>query len=115
MRITKELKKAFADKAQELVQRYNPYIARATKYAVGDVPMYLYAGKSMTKEQIDDCYLETALHDMQRGYEERMVGFYDKWYRYSHADEGAAYDIGVRMAADNPKCRPECQYIECQS
>lgn len=115
MRITKALKKTFEDKARELVQRYNPYIAKSTQYAIGGVPMYIYAGESMTKEEIDTAYFETAVKDMQRGYEERMVGFYDKWYRYSHADEGAAYDAGVRMAADNPKCKPNCQYIECMA
>lgn len=41
-----------------------------------------------------------------------MVGYYDKWYRYSHADEGYAYDVGQRLATENPKCSTEFNIIE---
>lgn len=112
MRITKELKKQFEAKARELCAAYNPYIEESIKYAIGGVPRFLRGNQSFTREQIDADYIETASKDIQRGYEERMVGSYDKWYRYSHADEGKAYDAGQRMAADNPKCPAEFTVIE---
>lgn len=112
MRITKALKKQFEDKARTLVKEYNPYIEKSIQYAIGDTPMYLYANQSMTREQIDNAYVETAVKDMTKGYEERMVGYYDKWYRYSHADEGRAYDEGQKMATENPKCSAEFHIIE---
>ncbi|MBR0542495.1 MAG: hypothetical protein IJK26_09900 [Clostridia bacterium] len=116
MRITKALQKQFEEKARELVARYNPYANkrdRSTLYFIDGKPMYLFLGKSLTQEQIDAEYYETCLKDIQAGYEQRMTGYYDKWYRYNHADEGTAYDAGCRMAADNPKCKNECTYIPC--
>jgi len=41
--------------------------------------------------------------DEQRGYSDRRAGFYDKWYRYNRADDGAAYDKGC-VRATNGKC-----------
>lgn len=113
MRITKALKAEFEAKVAEIVKNYNPYIKEAIKYSVGNTPMFIYANTCMTKEEIDKAYMETALKDIQRGYEERMVGYYDKWYRYNHADEGTAYDAGQRIAIKNPKCSGEFQIIEC--
>lgn len=113
MRITKAMKKMFENKAKELVQSYNPYIKCSVEYAIGGAPMFIFLDKSMTKEEIDNAYIETALKDIQAGYEQRMVGYYDKWYRYNHSDEGRAYDAGQRMAADTDKCPAEFQIIEC--
>ena len=89
-KITKALKKRFEEKAKELCERYNPY-----------------------REQIDVEYIDTAVKDIQYGYEQRMAGYMDKWYRYNHADEGAAYEAGQRMAADTGKCPEEFTIIEC--
>ena len=113
MRITKELKKTFEESARNLVERYNPYIHRATRYNIGDKKMFIYAGEHLTEEEINKAYYETAVKDIQAGYEQRMVGYYDKWYRYSHADEGAAYDAGVKLATSNPKCKDTFTIIEC--
>lgn len=99
--------------AEECLKHGNPYKAKATEYYRGSEPMYLCFGKSMTAEEIDEAYLDTAMHDIRNGYNERMVGYYDKWYRYSHMDEGRAYDYGVREAVKNPKCAEEMRIIEC--
>ena len=113
MKIAKELKKQFEDKAQELCAEFNPYIGQSIQYAIGGSPRFLYNDKSFTREQIDAEYIRTASNDIQKGYAERMAGYYDKWYRYSHADEGRAYDAGQQMAAQNPKCPAEFNIIEC--
>ena len=42
--------------------------------------------------------------DYKKGYKERMAGYYDKWYRYNHKDDGAEYDRGCSAAASDPKC-----------
>lgn len=112
MRITKALKKQFEDKAIELVKEHNPYIKDSIQYAIGGTPMYLFAEKPMTREEIDSAYVETAVKDITKGYEERMVGYYDKWYRYTRIDEGRAYDAGQKMATENPKCSAEFHIIE---
>lgn len=112
--MTHRMKAICRDKAKELAKEYNPYIKKSTAYYIDGKPMYIYAdGKSYTKEELDAAYEETATKDMISGYEQRMVGYYDKWYRYNHADEGRAYDVGVRMATERPKCKGECHYIEC--
>lgn len=42
--------------------------------------------------------------DEQRGYKDRLSGYYDKWYRYNRADDGAAYDKGCVRAINTGKC-----------
>ena len=93
----------------------NPYIKKSVQFFIDHTPMYLYAGQMMTKEQLDTEYAKTAEHDIQMGYKDRMVGYYDKWYRYSHADEGRAYDLGVRIATASPKCPEEFNIIGCMA
>ena len=44
------------------------------------------------------------LTDEERGYKDRKAGFYDKWYRYNRADDGAAYDKGCARAVASGKC-----------
>lgn len=109
-KITNSQIKALAEKA---LASGNPYIAKATKYSIGFTPMFLYAGESMTKEQIDAAYIETASKDIRNGYNERGVGYYDKWYRYSRADEGRAYDLGVKLAAETAGCTEDMTIIPC--
>lgn len=99
--------------AMEALKRGNPYEAKATKYMIGHTPMFLYAGTHMTKEQIDEAYLETASKDIENGYKERAVGYYDKWYRYTRADEGRAYDLGVKLAAGTAGCKDDLTIIPC--
>lgn len=105
--------KRIRELAKKCLVHGNPYRAEATEYYIGNEPMYLFCGKSMTAGEIDKAYLETAMHDIRNGYNERMVGYYDKWYRYVHADEGRAYDYGVREATKNSNCVEEMRIIEC--
>ena len=99
--------------AQKALASGNPYEARATQYFVGHTQMFMYAGESMTKEQLDEAYIETAKKDIKNGYNERGVGYYDKWYRYTRADEGRAYDLGVKLAASTDGCENEMIIIPC--
>jgi hypothetical protein len=56
---------------------------------------------------------QTNVNDFQAGKRDRMAGYYDKWYRYNHNDNGAAYDAGVKAAVDDKDCVPYCTIIEC--
>lgn len=105
--------KQIKELAKKALESGNPYKARATKFFIGFEPMYLYAGEKMTEAQIDAAYIETACKDVRNGYNERSVGYYDKWYRYTRADEGRAYDLGVRLAADTAGCPEEMHIIPC--
>ena len=105
--------KQIEELAKRALESGNPYEARATKYFMGYTPMFLYAGEKMTREEIDAAYIETAKKDIRNGYNERAVGYYDKWYRYSRADHGRAYDLGVRLAADTEGCSEELNIIPC--
>lgn len=91
----------------------NPYIKRATAYNIDGIPHYLYIGRSWSHSELDLAYLETASKDIRAGYDQRGVGYYDKWYRYNHADNGAAYDLGCELAAKTPGCKDLIQIIEC--
>ena len=51
--------------------------------------------------------------DEQRGYSDRVNGYYDKWYRYNRQDDGAEYDRGCRRARDSGKCVAWFNLIEC--
>lgn len=48
--------------------------------------------------------MKRQITDEQRGYKDRLSGFYDKWYRYNRSDDGAAYDAGCVKAVDSGKC-----------
>ena len=50
--------------------------------------------------------------DEQRGYKDRLAGFYDKWYRYNRTDDGAAYDRGCVKAVSSEKCPEYFTLIE---
>lgn len=91
----------------------NPYKKQATQYFVGNQEMFLRYGEKYTAEELDAAYMETAQKDIVNGYNERGVGYYDKWYRYNRADEGRAYDLGVRLAAGTSGCQEDFRIIEC--
>jgi hypothetical protein len=99
--------------AKKALQSGNPYIKSSIEYFIDRVPHYLFCGEDYTKQQLDRAYLETAERDIKNGYNQRMVGYYDKWYRYNHSDEGRAYDLGSQYAANDPKCSEEFIIIEC--
>ena len=111
----KKITKAqIAELAAQVLERWgNPYIREAVKYMIDGKPMFLYAGERMTKEEIDKAYLETASKDIREGYNQRAIGWYDKWYRYNRKDDGRAYDMGCRLATADPKCAENLNIIEC--
>lgn len=117
----KQNKKAFAilekcgqtDDFFDKVDEHNPYIKKGVAYYINGEETVLYEGNTYTKQELRNDYFGTALRDMLNGYNERSVGYYDKWYRYSRADEGWAYDYGQRLASNfNPKASPDVKYIE---
>lgn len=87
--------------AQKALAAGNPYIKKAVCFMIDRKDMYIYAGQVMDKEEIDDAYLKTAVHDVRSGYNERCAGYYDKFYRYTRTDGGRAYDLGVSLAAES--------------
>lgn len=107
--------KEIKDLAQEALRRGNPYLNNARAYPYGGQILYLYGERLYSEQELNDAYLETAMKDVKSGYGERGAGYYDKWYRYTRADGGRAYDLGVRLAADTPGCCQECQFIGCAS
>ena len=50
--------------------------------------------------------------DQERGFKDRLAGFYDKWYRYNREDDGAKYDQGVVRAVNTGKCPDRFTLIE---
>ncbi len=111
-RITKEQVKTLAERALE---SGNPYIKQAVKFGIGSKILYKYAGEEMTLDEINAAYIETASKDIRYGYEQRGIGYYDKWYRYNRADEGRAYDLGAALAARTSGCKEEMKIIPCMA
>ena len=72
----------------------------AIHYMVGGEDRYLVGRESLTQREYDAARAEIERKDEECGYCDRMNHYYDKWYRYNRADEGAAYDRGVRRAVD---------------
>lgn len=111
------MKKMSKEKIIELANKVllsgNPYIDKATKFFIDQVEHYIFAGEIMNLEQINYEYHKTAQKDIERGYKDRMVGYYDKWYRYSRFDEGRAYDLGIKFALEQNDCPDEMHIIEC--
>ena len=97
-----------------MVKESNPYKDISTRFYKGSEPLFLHpCGASYTEAEIDSAYVETAVKDMTNGFNERMVGYYDKWYRYNRIDEGRAYDTGVQLAAEQSRCPAELIIIPC--
>lgn len=100
-------------KTVEALMRGNPYKKISVHFYKDMQDHYiLQDGSVKTEAEINLVYMNTAKRDIQSGYNDRMVGYYDKWYRYERADEGRAYDIGCQLAMDNPKCSEEFHIIE---
>lgn len=89
--------------------KLNPYIEKASK--ISD-DKFQYFDRVYYLKELVDSYRDTASKDIEVGYRDRMVGYYDKWYRYSRQDGGRAYDMGVKLALANPKCKQEFHVIE---
>lgn len=78
-------------------------------YSVGDERrVILESGESLVESE----YNEIRAKDERIGYADRMVGVYDKWYRYHRSDDGAAYDKGVQRATRENNCPADCEIIE---
>lgn len=77
------------EKALKLLAKGNPYKKRCTHFYVDMQDRYIMKNGSVkTEEELNLTYMDTAKHDIQSGYADRMAGNYDKWYRYERADEG---------------------------
>lgn len=55
---------------------------------------------------------QTNVNDFIQGKKDRMIGYYDKWYRYNRTDDGASYDAGCRAAIESGRAKNECIIIE---
>ena len=99
--------------ANEALKSGNPYIKDSIEFFVDGQTRYIFADEIHTKEELDNAYIDTAMKDVKNGYNERAVGYYDKWYRYTRADGGRAYDLGVKLAASTVGCTEEMNIINC--
>lgn len=109
-------KEAIRKIATDLVVKGNPYCNRpySIPFYIGKKLMFMcvFRDKFCTQAELDSDYFATCVKDIEKGYKERKSGYYDKWYRYSRADEGAAYDAGVRLASEESGCSEEFHIIE---
>lgn len=87
----------------------------AIPYFQGTTPCLMISGAwHNTLDELKEEYRKTMTKDIENGYKERQVGYYDKWYRYCRFDSGFAYDIGVRACLDKDDVKAEgFQLIEC--
>lgn len=106
-------KKRVLELVEKALLSGNPYKEKSVLFFFDKEERYIFAGEVFTADQLDNEYRKTAEKDIVNGYNERSVGYYDKWYRYTRADQGRAYDLGVREAANNEKCTNEMHIIEC--
>lgn len=105
-------KKVIKEAVEKLAEK-NPYKREAVAYVVRGEEAYLWRHKTYSEQELREMYAETVEKDFYWGAMDRVAGYYDKWYRYNHADEGAAYDLGQRWAADNCKCADGFVIIPC--
>ena len=56
--------------------------------------------------------MKKQITDFDRGYNDRLAGYYDKWYRYNRVDDGALYDSGCVAAVSTGKCPDYFTLIE---
>ena len=103
MKIDKDILRILTTNAVET----NPYIRKAIEHYVNGEVKYLWNGEVYSKKELDAEYIVVAGKDIEQGFKERMVGYYDKWYRYNRADEGRAYDMGVKLATKEDGCKGE--------
>ena len=89
---------------------------RFIPFSIGIVPYYVdkVTGNRLTVDEFERIVKSNYESDKQRGYKDRVSGYYDKWYRYNRLDDGAAYDEGQRMAIkDKGDELPEMIIIPC--
>lgn len=117
------LKKSELQKLVEenLEKGFKVWVANAKKehnaisYYEGTTPcLMIYGAWHNTLDELKEEYKKTMTKDIESGYKERQVGYYDKWYRYCRFDGGFAYDLGVRTCIDNDDVKSDnFQLIEC--
>ena len=90
--------------------RFIPFNIDKTQYYIDKV-----TNKTLSESEFNDLTTANYEKDKQRGYEDRMSGYYDKWYRHNRLDEGNAYDEGVRLAAKEIDCAESMYIIPCMS
>ena len=75
---------------------------RFIPFYVDRVPHYIdkLTNNVLSEDQFIKLTTANQEKDKQKGYEDRMAGYYDKWYRYNRLDEGKAYDEGQRQAIE---------------
>jgi hypothetical protein len=95
----------------EVVTAGNPYKEKSIQYFIDKQPRFIYHNLVYTAEALDQIYKNTVKIDVEKGYADRMVGYYDKWYRYSREDNGKAYDKGVELATKEDECSEEVTFI----
>lgn len=89
-------------------ERFIPFNIGKDKYYIDKV-----TEKMISDEEFQKITSANYEKDKQRGYEDRKIGYYDKWYRYNRLDEGKAYDEGVRLALKEIDCPQEMYLIPC--
>lgn len=87
------------------------------QFFIDKKPHYLLSatGKVYTQEEADRMERQRIERDRKAGYDDRMAGYYDKWYRYKRSDNGKAYDEGQQAALKNPKCEGSMEIIPCMA
>lgn len=83
------------------------------KFFIDREPRYIIGDKVYTQTEVDKMEHERQEKDRKAGYNDRMNGYYDKWYRYNRSDSGAAYDRGQQEASNNEKCAEDVEFIPC--
>jgi hypothetical protein len=102
----KKLNKRSLESALAIVVKAgNPYKNQSIQFFIDRQPRFIFKDEVYTTESLDQIYEQTATKDIEKGYADRMVGYYDKWYRYNRADNGRAYDKGVELAMNQPSCK----------
>lgn len=65
------------------------------QYNRGNEVFYALGDDLYTEQELTAMDEERQKKDEVKGYEDRKNHYYDKWYRYTRSDNGAAYDRGV--------------------
>lgn len=79
------------------------------EYNIGNKKSYLLPdGTKITEEELKVLKEK----NFNKGYQDRMAGYYDKYYRYNTFDNGASYDAGYESATKKDNCPKHCEIIE---
>lgn len=95
----------------KIVTAGNPYKYKSVLFFIDRQPRYIFNDTVYTVEELDEIYEQIVTRDIEKGYADRMVGYYDKWYRYNRIDNGKAYDKGVELATKEDECSEEVTFI----